>query len=72
MPVGSGVTDDAETTATSGPDEAVRSGAVMQHLMVLDHFQDAAVDFSILTAHTSLQTFQIIQRCTNKICKKSF
>ncbi len=32
-PTGSGVTDDEETTAASGPDEAVRAGAVMKHLI---------------------------------------
>ncbi len=30
---GSGVSEDEETTATSGPDEAVRSGGVMEHLI---------------------------------------
>ncbi len=30
---GSGVTEDEETTATSGPDEAVRAGGVMEHLI---------------------------------------
>ncbi len=48
--VGSGFTEDEETTATSSPDEAVRAGGV---IMALDHFQDAAVDFSILTVFDS-------------------
>ncbi len=30
---GSGVTEDEETTAASGPDEAVRSGGVMERLI---------------------------------------
>ncbi len=30
---GSGVTDDEETTAASGPDEAKRAGGVMEHLI---------------------------------------
>ncbi len=30
---GSGVSEDEETTATSGPDEAVRSGGVMERLI---------------------------------------
>ncbi len=67
---GSGLTEDEETTATSSPVEAVRSGGIWSiSSMALDHFQDAAVDFSILT---SLQTFQILQRCTNTIEKQSF
>ncbi len=64
----SGLTEDEETTATSGPDEAVRAGGVM----ALDHFQDTAVDSSILTAHSILQTFQILQKCTNLIQNQSF
>ncbi len=30
---GSGVTEEKETIATSGPDEAVRAGGVMEHLI---------------------------------------
>ncbi len=30
---GSGVTEDKETTVTSGPDEAVRAGGVMERLI---------------------------------------
>ncbi len=46
---GAGVTEDVEATATSGPDEAIRAGGVMEGLppvassMALYHFQDAAV-----------------------------
>ncbi len=59
-----------ETSATSGPDEAVRAGGVMEHLIHdTGSFQDAAVDFSIIT---SLQTFQILQRCTNTAQKQPF
>ncbi len=66
---GSGVTEEKEKIATSGPDEAVRAGGVMEHLiMTLDHFQEAAVDFSILA---SLQTFQILQNQIHKHNRKA-
>ncbi len=53
-----------ETSATFGPDEAVRSGGVMERLIL--------ILFSILIANTSLQTFQILQRCTNTKQKQPF
>lgn len=52
-----GATDDEETTAASGPDETVRAGVMERLIRVSGPFPDAAVDFSILSAHTSLQTF---------------
>ncbi len=64
---GSGVTEDEETTATSGSDEAVRVGGVIERII---HgtipFPGCYVPFSILTAHISLQTFQIQQKCNTK------
>ncbi len=43
------LTDDKETLPTYDPEDAVRAGGVMER----HHFQDADVDFSILTADTS-------------------
>ncbi len=43
------LTDDKKTMPTYDPDDAVRVGGVMKR----HHFQDAAVNFSILTADTS-------------------
>ncbi len=46
---GSGLAEDEAATATSGPDEAIRAGGVMECLppiassMAAYHFQDAAV-----------------------------
>ncbi len=60
---GSGVTEDEETTAASGPDEAVRSGAVMERLIHgTGPFPGCCC--GLHHPHTSLQTFQILQRCT--------
>ncbi len=42
------LTDDKETMPTYDPDDAVRAGGVMKR----HHFQDAAVNFYILTADT--------------------
>ncbi len=33
--------------------------------MALDYFQDGGLDFYVVSAHSSLQTFQIVQRCRN-------
>ncbi len=48
-PPNDGLGEDEEATATSGPDEAIRAGGVMEDLpliassMAAYHFQDAAV-----------------------------
>ncbi len=44
---GSGVTDDEETTATTGPDEAVKAGGVMEGLI---HGTGCCCGLSILSA----------------------
>ncbi len=43
------LTDDKKTMPTYDPDDAVRAGGVMKR----HHFQDAVVNFSILSADTS-------------------
>ncbi len=58
-----------ETSATSGPDEEVRSGGVMEGLPQLPHQWHKPVPGScggllILSAHPCLRTFQILKKCS--------
>ncbi len=63
------LTDDKKTMPTYDPDDAVRAGGVIKR----HHFQDAAVNFSILSADTSsARSFQILQKYTNTVQKQSF
>ncbi len=70
---GSGVTEDEETTATSGPDEAVRSDGLMEALIYgTGPFPECCCGLLHPHCSHSLQAFQILQRCTNIIQKQSF
>ncbi|XDV48919.1 hypothetical protein PO909_018267, partial [Leuciscus waleckii] len=70
---GSGLNEDEEATATSGPHEATRAGGVMEGLIHGSApLPGCCCGPSILSAHPCQQTFQILQKCTSMIQKQSF
>ncbi len=67
--IGSGLAEYEETTATSGPDETVRAGEVMEHLI---HGTGPLPGCCCKLLHPHCTHQSVVQRCTNTIQNQSF